>query len=1206
MTTANTKLKAFILGTLYTGLGLSPAMASDIEIYVGEGGDLSAIRPNILFIIDTSGSMDNNVPQSIPDYEPSTTYDENYLNPDDADGDDVKLTTSELCPMTRVYYTEGGQPACSGDDYYDDNKFTCKAARDAFLVAPSFTDTYAEYDEFFDDRWEDLKSNTHNRRVECEDDLGVHGETDAEVNKLWPSSESGHRPWTADDTRELDWGNFDIYTFWSSNYINYLAYFAKNPADPKDRLRVVQEVTRNIFNSVNNVNMGLMHFDVDAAGGMIVHEVENIADARADLLAAVDDLHHDGSTPLSETLYEAGLYFMGRTWDYGDDSRRPNPNASPPFSSNHTFISVANSRKASPDDDEYKSPIEFQCQKNFIVLLTDGVPTSDTGPDSGSRLGSSSKWPGYYGLTGQSSSNRCSGSGSGQCLDDIAEYLFKADLANAAPNNLLGKQNVTTFTVGFATDQTLLESTAEKGGGKYFTANNTSELTEAFTRIVAEILSINTTFTAPAVSVNAFNRTVHLNQLFFTVFKPLETPHWDGNVKRFDLGNVTIAGENSVEIVDQDGNMAVDPNTGFFKDDAISFWTDKTDADQSPDGGEAKKGGAASRIDATINNRKIYTYLGSNVALTDATNKFHEDNTGILQSDLGAANAAERTELLQWARGMDVKDSDEDGSTTDTRHIMGDPLHSKPIVVTYGDLDPDPDILDPDITLFYATNDGYFHAVNGKTGAELFAFVPKAAFPNFKTLIDNEIATDPIGSKNYGLDTPITAWVNDIDRDGIIEPANSEHVYLYIGQRRGGRDYYALDVTNRAAPKFLWQISGGSGSFAELGQSWSQPALAKVKVGANDKMVLVFGGGYDAATQDGANTYANDTVGRAMFMVDATTGAKVWSGGHDNTFDETFADMDSSIPSDVRVLDMNTDGLADRMYVGDMGGRLWRFDINNGSAVADLVDGGAIASLGGAALEGLTPAATADEKKEHNRRFYHAPDVALIIDEVLGNYLNIAIGSGYRAHPLDNRIRDRFFSVRDTNVFNKPGNYAYGIDTDDSNNGTNSDLTDVTLNLIAEGTDAEKTAAVTALAEDDGWFIDLVKLSDNSLEGEKVLAESVTFQNQILFTTFTPINELDPNATNCAPSQGLARTYLVSAATAEPVENLDNSDPGPLTRSDRALNLTRGGIPPSVTVLFPEITQGQPIALVGPEKIPLSLTNPPVRTYWYQEDTGEQ
>ena len=50
-----------------------------------------------------------------------------------------------------------------------------------------------------------------------------------------------------------------------------------------------------------------------------------------------------------------------------------------------------------------------------------------------------------------------------------------------------------------------------------------------------EVIDENTTFTAPTVSVNAFNRTQNLNDLFITVFSASDKYHWPGNLKKYEV-----------------------------------------------------------------------------------------------------------------------------------------------------------------------------------------------------------------------------------------------------------------------------------------------------------------------------------------------------------------------------------------------------------------------------------------------------------------------------------------------------------------------------------------------------------------------------------------------------------------------------------------------------------------------------------------------
>src|SRR5690606_36220252 len=106
--------------------------------------------------------------------------------------------------------------------------------------------------------------------------------------------------------------------------------------------------------------------------------------------------------------------------------------------------------------------------------------------------------------------------------------------------------------------------------------------------------------------------------------------------------------------------------------------------------------------------RKVYTYGGISGDLAGhESNLLHEDNALLTKAllDIEIETNAYRTDLLKWARGVDVLDDDDDGSFSDVRRYLGDPLHSKPVVITYGDT-----LEEPDITIFMTTNEGFLHA----------------------------------------------------------------------------------------------------------------------------------------------------------------------------------------------------------------------------------------------------------------------------------------------------------------------------------------------------------------------------------------------------------------------------------------------------------------------------------------------------------------
>ncbi len=352
------------------------------------------------------------------------------------------------------------------------------------------------------------------------------------------------------------------------------------------------------------------------------------------------------------------------------------------------------------------------------------------------------------------------------------------------------------------------------------------------------------------------------------------------------------------------------------------------------------------------------------------------------------------------------------------------------------------------------------------------------------------------------------------------------------------------NVTDRATPRHLWTI--GPAQLPGLGQTWSAPIVGRVNIGGasqnSQKLVLIIAGGYDD-TQDNY-AYKTDLIGNSVYFVDAVTGSMLWRGTRaGGNFNHTR--MQHSIPSNVSLLDLDGDTYTDRMYVGDMGGLIWRFDIYNGNAVSNLVTGGVMADLGAASL-------AAPQPMSDSRRLYNTPDVSLMRRRGRSTFFNIAMGSGYRGHPLDDDTVDRFYSIRDYRPFTKLTQAQYDLITPLRD----SDLIDITDD------------ASPSLADDVvGWKLEL------RLPGEKVLAESRTFNNSIFFPTYIP-NTGTLEA--CEPPEGNNRVYVVSAFDGSPVIEQDgvatdsNNDGYPdLTVDDRYSDLDQSGIAPETVMLFP-------------------------------------
>jgi type IV pilus assembly protein PilY1 len=897
-----------------------------------------------------------------------------------------------------------------------------------------------------------------------------------------------------------------------------------------------------------------------------------VVTVRDRLLDAVNDLQYMSGTPIVDQLYEAALYYRGGQVDYGlqrgtqgdrsEFSRVSHPasykaNGATVYRASGCTDTNLNSTACKTEEIQggtptYISPMEEACQANYIVLLTDGEPSLND---------SASKAEALMGST-------CSSTGSGKCGTELISWMKNQDQASS----LSGTQTITTHTIGFNTDSSggtaYLQGLAAAGGGNYYSASDAAELTSAFQQIIAEILSTNTTFLAPAVTLNAFNRLTHRDELYYALFRPGGDVRWPGNIKRYKLNGGTI--------IDLNSNGAIDSNTGFFKETARSWWT------ATADGTDVGQGGAASKLTTT---RTVYTYTNtsapSNTSLNSASQLLHEDNSAVTKAMLGISGESDdyRSNLLKWSRGIDVNDDDGDGSSTDARTAMGDPLHSKPVLVTYG-----ASVSTPDITLYASTNQGYLHAIDTSDGHEVFSFVPQELLGNLNTFYQDTGSTHP-----YGLDGPITVWLNDGNNNARVD--TGEDVYLYLGMRRGGRQIYALNVADRNNPTYVWKITGGTGDFTELAETWSRPVKSKIKLNGTAKHVLIFAGGYDG-NQESATTPANDTQGRAVYIVDALTGSRLWWAGPTGSgADLEHADFTNSIPADPRVIDIDNDGYADMIWLADTRGQVWRFDLKlSNTGASTLATGGTVAKFGG------TTAA-------NNRRFYYPPDVAIIKipnNDYGTEYLSVSLGSGYRGHPLNTTIQDRFYSFRDPNVHEAPDSNSDG--TPDYAAITESDMYDATANLIREAaTEAERATISSTIASLEGWYI-ILKTPGGAFEGEKVLAEAVTVANQVMFTTYTPTAS---SASACQASEGRGRFYIVSILDGSPMLNLDetgDSNLESLTKTDRYQTLLKGGIPPEPSVIFPS-DGSAPVTIIGTEVIEkVDIGDIISKTYWQEED----
>ncbi len=1074
------------------------AAADDTEIYRLEV-DTETSRPKVLIVFDDSGSMDTNVVGERAPYDPNTTY-----------------PTVSGIQAGRLYWatgTSGQPPSANTSQWFNAQKNRCASSYAPLTNTGFYSGNFARWDSNNSDSWSDLSTSAKDPlHIECGQDVSGqvtdNGSGTGSPGAGYPRSRNP-RPYGADRQSRVA-NRWDPYRIYTANYMNW--YRGTPVPATRTRLEVAQNVISNIVSANTGIDFGLAvfnrNYDSNYRGSsaydgarVVQRIIENMtATDRANLVGVVNGLEHEGSTPICESVYEAYRYLSGGDVLYGQEKHSSD---------------VPGRDVAAESGSKYVSPMG-DCQYAYIILMTDGEPQYDT--DANDRIKS---------LTGKTCKKYRNASNAGDienCLPELAEYMYNTDLDGDPAN---GEQKGILYTIGFATNQQLLQDAATKGGGLYYTADNAEQLTAAFQGALTSILATRSTFTSPAVATNNFTRTETRNEVFFAMFEPANGTNWPGNIKKLSINPA-----NGV-LLDRNGNPALNAATGDLLDAAATYW-----GSDAGDGGEVEAGGVGGVLAARDpDTRVIKTNTGKNNALQDFTvanlnrSAYGFDTDQALYDHFGVADAAEFADLLAWSRGWTSS-----AKTARREWMLGDILHSTPVVLDYG-ARSGYSLASPDLRIVAGTNAGFLHMFRNSDGAESWAIFPKELAPMLRER-KNDLAG---GATVYGVDGEVAFYRHDDDRDGTISGAGDK-MYIFFGLRRGGSTYYALDVTDPDSPRFMWQVSPATNGFSELGETWSTPVVTTIPGHADGegkpKPVLIFGAGYDPANDDRLTTAAEvaDVQGRGVFIVDAATGALLWRATPASSSETNLqvSGMVHSIAASVSVRDSNGDGLTDRIYAADVGGNVWRIDLPGAARSSWRV---------------VKFAALAGDGHAGDRRFFNKVDSvstrdgSQVFDAVL-------IGSGDRTNPNATDNDDRFYMLKDLRTVP----YTTDADCSDASTDprcslpiTNADLFDATDNVLQEGTEDQQEDGAEDLREASGWYIDL-----SNGDGEKALSESVTLGGRVVFNTFSP-DTSSGTVNSCMPTPGIARLYVVKLQNA--TATIDFTNNNVFDKADRFLTI---------------------------------------------------
>lgn len=549
------------------------------------------------------------------------------------------------------------------------------------------------------------------------------------------------------------------------------------------------------------------------------------------------------------------------------------------------------------------SPVQYSCQQNFVMLVTDGMPTGKTDGSlysAGDRTNT---------CTWDTTSNACTSGSFGDAADhaiSAARALRTTTVSGYSSDNkdgtgaVTGKYDVQTYvvalgdTVANADAMSVMNAMAFNGGtGQALLATDATAFQNAITHISDDIVAKVGSSAAVAVSNPLITSADHAD--YVSIYN---SGTWSGDLNSF----------------------AIDVTTG--EETSTTLWI---------------SGSAATQLDSrTSADRFIVSSTDSPGAIggiqfqpvTAATaTKLSAAQQALLNTPPGGMDGAA---VLAYLRG---DRSGEPATYRPRAHLLGDIVDSEAVMVG----PPNANSADAGYSafktlhagrtrmLYQGANDGMLHAFVASTGAEAWAYVPNLVMGNLNNLSRKAGFTH----KYYVDGTPAVA---DVDFG-----SGNWHSLLVGGLAKGGRGYYALDVTTptaateaAAAGKVLWEFPNSvtnaglrATTTLNMGYSFGKPLIVKSAAG----WVVLVTSGYNNGTNAGDS--GGDGVGH-LYVLNPQTGDLIRDiptagcTGTPATHPCGLAQITASMAGDT----------VDYVYGGDLKGNLWRFDLTNASAAS--------------------------------------------------------------------------------------------------------------------------------------------------------------------------------------------------------------------------------------------------------------------------------
>ncbi|WP_158584096.1 pilus assembly protein [Salinibius halmophilus] len=861
-------MKPIITIAIPLALVSTPALADMAQepLFLG-----SAVKPNIFFLVDDSGSMDWEILKSdgalaVPSYS-------GYANSGSFDRTPTPSDTREAlesCAGYNVLYYDptktyepwagvdkNGQPYANqvitgarNNPYDPDEGVTNLTQHDGSQGVPGYFVWTDDGDGVFE-------------RGECPE-----------------PGRAGYDHKADFVTTTSVYGSSNIMSAMEmQNFANWFTYYRKREYVAKAALlKIIAE---------SDARLGLATLHRNSSVGYPVQDM-TIDNHRAELMAQVASISSNGGTPLRTRLNWVGQYF---------EDRRPS----------NLFGRSVGTPILSED-------LGGTCQQNFSVVMSDGY-WNGSSPGIGNA---------DSGTSGDNYKTRFDGGSYADLysntLADVAMHYYERDLAPNLANNVPvnpaddnSAQHLVTYTVAFGVNGTLdispqdpsasfnwpqpvaneqstiddLRHAAWNGRGEFLNASDPSALSDAFSRTIASIEGRVSSSASVAANTTQLSTNSRLFQARF------DSSNWSGQLLAYPVNQFTGKPEDAIwdaaERMPQWDERTV---VTSHNNNGIRFsWSQLTDAQ---------------RLSLNVN---------------PVSGNYDGQGESRLRYLLGDAT-------FEGSRYPTRKPNGAQGN-------LGDIVHSNPFYIapsaqfgyqqltgegaSYASYVANKRAGSEPAMIYVGANDGMLHAFNasgteenctlgtgGCAGEELFAFIPKAVFGQLNAL------TQINGRHRYFVDgSPVVsdAYVSGSWRTALVGTLGA-----------GGKGLFALDVSEPSkfgTSDVFWDLSAADFSQDTSGRSDLGYILGEATI------VRLANGKFAAITGNGVNS---DSGRALLYIIPLDDPSKMIT--IDTGVGSTTAPNGLSSPL---AIDTNGDRIADTVYAGDLRGHMWEFDLSASS-----------------------------------------------------------------------------------------------------------------------------------------------------------------------------------------------------------------------------------------------------------------------------------